>query len=71
MLLGGLGGTHILLASGVFAVAAGVLELESSRCARLPIKRERGSWLQIREVLASAPFRSDLVLARRACGLQK
>ena len=60
MLLGGVGGTHILLVSGVVAVAsgavaAGVLELDNSRCARLPIKRERGSWLQIREVLARAP----------------
>ena len=66
MLLGGVGGTHILLvsgavavASGVVAVAAAVLELDSSRCARLPIKRERGSWLQIREVLARAPLSSN------------
>ena len=46
MLLGGVGGTHMLLASGV--VAAGVLELDSSRCARLPIKREARQLLQIR-----------------------
>ena len=66
MLDGGVGGTHILLASGagavasgVVAVAAAVLELDSSRCARLPIKRERGSWLQIREVLARAPLSSN------------
>ena len=46
MLLGGVGGMHILLVSGV--VAAGVLELDSSRCARLPIKREARQALQIR-----------------------
>ena len=53
MLLGGVGGTHILLVSGVVAVAsgavaAGVLELDNSRCARLPIKREARQLLQIR-----------------------
>ena len=48
MLLGGVGGTHMLLASGAVAVAAGVLELDSSRCARLPIKREARQLLQIR-----------------------
>ena len=48
MLDGGVGGTHILLVSGVVGVAAGVLELDSSRCARLPIKREARQLLQIR-----------------------
>ena len=48
MLLGGVGGTHMLLVSGAVAVAAGVLELDSSRCARLPIKREARQLLQIR-----------------------
>ena len=57
MLLGGVGGTHILLVSGVVAlasgaVAAGVLVLDNSRCARLPIKREARQLLQIRFFIA-------------------
>ena len=65
MLLGGVGGTHILLVSGVVAVAsgavaAGVLELDNSRCARLPIKREARQLLQILFCTCESSFEQQL-----------